>query len=66
MGTTNFTVRLEDADKIQAEEVFEKLGLSMSAGINVYVKAVARLRKIPFALRGQRTKRNIKHVKVLK
>jgi len=51
LGTTNFTVRLDDADRTKAEEVFEKLGLSMSAGINVYVKAVARLRMIPFALR---------------
>jgi len=50
MGTTNFTVRLDDTDKAQAEEVFEKLGLTMSAGINVYIKAVARLRKIPFEL----------------
>ena len=50
MGATNFTVRLDDADRAKAEDVFEKLGLSMSAGINVYVKAVARLRMIPFAL----------------
>jgi DNA-damage-inducible protein J len=50
MGTTNFTVRLDDVDRTMAEEVFERLGLTMSAGINVYVKTVARLRKIPFEL----------------
>jgi antitoxin component of RelBE/YafQ-DinJ toxin-antitoxin module len=49
VGTTNFTVSLDDADRAKAGEVFEGFGLSMSDGTNIYVKAVARFRKIPLA-----------------
>ena len=50
MASVNYTVRLDEADKQVAERVFNELGLTMAAGLNVYVKAVARLRRIPFDL----------------
>ncbi len=50
MGTVNYTLRLDEADKQSAEQVFSQLGLTMSAGFNVYVKAVVRQKKIPFEL----------------
>jgi len=50
MAEVNYTVMLEEADKQAAERVFNDLGLSMAAGLNVYVKMVARQRKIPFEL----------------
>ena len=50
MAAVNYTVRLDETDKQAAERVFNDLGLSMEAGLNVYVKMVARQRKIPFEL----------------
>ena len=50
MATVNYTIRLDEADKQAAEKVFNQLGLTMAAGLNVYLKAVARQQKIPFEL----------------
>ncbi len=50
MATVNYTLRLEEADKKSAEQVFNQLGLSLAAGLNVYVKAVVRQKRIPFEL----------------
>ncbi|MCL2054965.1 MAG: type II toxin-antitoxin system RelB/DinJ family antitoxin [Oscillospiraceae bacterium] len=50
MAAVNYTVRLDESDKQVAERVFNELGLTMAAGLNVYVKMVARQRRIPFDL----------------
>ena len=50
MATVNYTIRLEEADKQAAEQVFNQLGLTLAAGLNVYLKAVARQQRIPFEL----------------
>ena len=50
MAAVNYTIRLDETDKRAAERVFNELGLTMAAGLNVYVKTVARQRKIPFDL----------------
>ena len=50
MAAVNYTIRLDETDKRAAEQVFNELGLTMAAGLNVYVKMVARQRKIPFDL----------------
>ncbi len=50
MAATNYTIRLDEADKKGAEQIFNQLGLTLAAGINVYIKAVNRQQKIPFAL----------------
>jgi DNA-damage-inducible protein J len=43
-------IRVEEGVKKNAEAVFEKLGLSMSAGINIYLAQVAMKRAVPFEL----------------
>jgi len=50
MATVNYTLRLEETDKQQAEQIFNQLGLTLAAGLNVYIKTVAREQRIPFNL----------------
>ena len=50
MATVDYTIRLDEADKQAAERVFNQLGLTLAAGLNVYIKAVARQQRIPFEL----------------
>ena len=50
MATVNYTLRVDETDKQKAERVFKALGLTLSAGINIYLKAVGRQQRIPFAL----------------
>ena len=50
MATVNYTIRLDEVDKKAAEQVFAQLGLTLAAGLNVYLKAVARQQRIPFEL----------------
>ncbi|MBQ9004485.1 MAG: type II toxin-antitoxin system RelB/DinJ family antitoxin [Eggerthellaceae bacterium] len=42
------TVRIDPAIKEQANDVFEELGLSMSAAVNIFLRAVIRHRGMPF------------------
>lgn len=50
MAITNYTLRIDETDKQKAENVFKTLGMTLSTGINVYLKAVGRQQRIPFAL----------------
>lgn len=43
-------LRVDDDVKKGAEQAFEDIGLSMTAAINVFLKKVARERRIPFEL----------------
>lgn len=43
-------LRVDDDVKKGAEQAFDDIGLSMSAAINVFLKKVARERRIPFEL----------------
>lgn len=43
-------LRVDDEVKRGAERAFDDIGLSMSAAINVFLKKVARERRIPFEL----------------
>ena len=57
METANYTLRLNAEDKKRAEQVFKTLGMTLSTGINVYIKMVGREEKIPFDLAvSERTK----------
>ena len=42
--------RVDDAVKREAETTFEEIGLSMTTAINIFLKAVAREKRIPFEL----------------
>jgi len=48
MAAVNYTIRLNEADKKAAEQIFNELGLTLAAGFNIYLKAVIRQQKIPF------------------
>lgn len=48
---TNINVRLEENVKAEAEKVFDELGLSMSAAINVFLRQAIRERGIPFEVK---------------
>ena len=50
MQTTNLNVRTNHEVKNQAEAVFNELGLTMTAAINLFLKASIRERGLPFSL----------------
>ncbi len=43
-------LRVDDDVKRKAEEALDTIGLSMSAALNIFLKAVAREKRIPFEL----------------
>lgn len=47
----NLNIRIDDALKHQAEQVFSELGLSMSAATTIFFKQVVRHNGIPFELK---------------
>ena len=50
MATTNYTLRIDETDKQKAENVFRELGMTFATGMNIYIKMVGHLQKIPFEL----------------
>ena len=50
MATVNYSLRIDESDKQKAEQVFKALGMTFSTGINIYLKAVGRQKRIPFDL----------------
>lgn len=48
--STTLTIRVDKQDKEQAEKILKKLGLTLSAAINIFIKAIIRNNGIPFAL----------------
>jgi len=50
MASVNYTLRIDELDKRNAEQVFKDLGMTFSTGINIYIKTVGRQQKIPFEL----------------
>ena len=50
MGVINVTVRMDETVKKQSEQVLNELGLTVSAAVNVFMRAVARQKRIPFEL----------------
>lgn len=48
--TTTINVRTSPATKKEAARVFEKLGLDLSSGVNLYLARVAREQAVPFQL----------------
>jgi len=50
MATVNYTLRIDESDKRNAERIFKELGMTFSTGINIYLKTVSRQKRIPFDL----------------
>ena len=51
MATTNVTVRIDSALKKQSEELFNDLGLSLSAAFTLFLKQSIREQRIPFEIK---------------
>ena len=47
----NFTVRIDDGVKKEAEILFDKLGLSVSGAINIFFRQAIREQGIPFQIK---------------
>ena len=68
---TNVTIRLNSDDKAEFSRICEKIGLSVSAAFNVFVKTVIKEEKIPFELSARDRddfyiEANIRHLEELK
>lgn len=48
---TNINIRVDAELKDEFSEILDNIGLSVSSALNVFIKAVVRERKIPFALK---------------
>ena len=46
----NFTIRIDDDVKKNAEILFEKLGMSVSGAINIFFRQAIREQAIPFTI----------------
>jgi DNA-damage-inducible protein J len=51
MSTASLNVKVDEDVKRRADSVFAQLGLTTSAGVNIYLRKVAAIRGIPFDLR---------------
>lgn len=68
---TNVTIRLDNSDKAEFARICEKIGLSVSAAFNVFVKTVIKEERIPFELSARDrddfySEANIRHLEELK
>lgn len=52
------TIRIDPDVKEQATEIFEELGLSLSAAVNVFLRAVVRRQGMPFDMVIEETDEN--------
>lgn len=50
MATTNLNIRTEKEIKDEAEKIYSELGLTMTAAINLFLRASIRQSGIPFDL----------------
>lgn len=56
MANINVTIQMDENLKLQSEELFKDLGLSLSAAINIFIKQSVREQRIPFEI-----KHNVTH-----
>ncbi len=54
MAVSNITIRIDSELKKQGEELFDELGLSMTAAITSFIKQAVREQGMPFRLTRQR------------
>ena len=51
MAQTNLTIRIDEDIKREAETLFSRIGLNMSAAINIFFRQAIREQTIPFELK---------------
>lgn len=56
MATISASVRIDEGLYKESREVFEKLGMTFSVGINIYLEYVVREQGVPFALSLKKSK----------
>ena len=52
--SASILIRLDPDDKAEAEAIFEEMGLSTSAAVNMFITQVIRTRRIPFEISAAR------------
>ena len=50
MKVINVTVRVDENVKKQSEQVLHELGLNVSTAVNIFMRTIARERRIPFEI----------------
>ena len=50
---TNVTIRIDETVKKETENLFDKLGMSMSGAINIFFRQAIREQAIPFPIRAK-------------
>ncbi len=50
MATTTVQIRMDAELKKEAEEMFHRMGLSMTTAMNLFVRTAVNRREIPFAI----------------
>ena len=53
MAQTNLTIRIDEDVKHEAEALFNDMGLTLSAAVNVFFRQALRVRGVPFELKAQ-------------
>ncbi len=51
MESTNLNIRIDKEIKIQAEEIFDALGLNMTTAVNIFLRQAIRENGIPFEVK---------------
>jgi DNA-damage-inducible protein J len=51
MAQTNLTIRIDENIKQEAERLFNRIGLNMSAAVNIFFRQAIREQSIPFELK---------------
>ena len=59
MAVSNITIRIDSELKKQGEELFDELGLSMTAAITSFIKQAVREQGMPFRLTRQKKGMNL-------
>ena len=66
MAVSNITIRIDSELKKQGEELFDDLGLSMTAAITSFIKQSVREQGIPFKLTRQKKEPNLQTLQAFK
>ena len=56
MAKDRFTITLDSTIKEEAQQVLAEMGISLSGGVEMFLKAVIRERAIPFPITADRAK----------
>ncbi len=64
------SIRLSDADKVEADNLFKELGITTNSAINMFIKQCIRMQSLPFTptldVPNKRLIRTLKEVDVIK